>query len=98
MVHDPVNRRGGGHGVGEDALPLGGDQVGRYPQESPFVAFGDVGEDDLGLLGALGQVAQVVQEEEVEVVQLAQPAGQVQVALDGQQFPCLRRGRLCTRR
>ena len=22
VVHDPVNRRGGGHGVGEDALPL----------------------------------------------------------------------------
>ena len=21
VVHDPVNRRGGGHGVGEDALP-----------------------------------------------------------------------------
>ena len=27
VVHDPVNRRGGGHGVGEDALPLGEDQV-----------------------------------------------------------------------
>ena len=22
VVHDPVNRRGGGHGVGKDALPL----------------------------------------------------------------------------
>ena len=27
MVHHPVNRRGGGHGVGEDALPLREDQV-----------------------------------------------------------------------
>ena len=27
VVHDPVNRRGGGHGVGEDALPLREDQV-----------------------------------------------------------------------
>ena len=27
VVHDPVNRRGGGHGVGKDALPLGEDQV-----------------------------------------------------------------------
>ena len=27
VVHDPVNRRGGGHGVGEDAFPLREDQV-----------------------------------------------------------------------
>ena len=27
VVHDAVNRRGGGHGVGEDALPLREDQV-----------------------------------------------------------------------
>ena len=27
VVHDPVNRRGGGHRVGEDALPLREDQV-----------------------------------------------------------------------
>ena len=27
VVHDPVNRRGGGHGVGKDAFPLGEDQV-----------------------------------------------------------------------
>ena len=26
VVHHPVNRRGGGHGVGEDALPLREDQ------------------------------------------------------------------------
>ena len=33
-----------------------------------------------------GQIVQVVQEQEVEVVQLAQPAGQVQVALGGEEF------------
>ena len=27
VVHDPVNRRGGGHGVGKDAFPLREDQV-----------------------------------------------------------------------
>ena len=27
VVHHPVNRRGGGHGVGKDAFPLGEDQV-----------------------------------------------------------------------
>ena len=26
VVHHPVNRRGGGHGIGEDVLPLRGDQ------------------------------------------------------------------------
>ena len=27
VVHHPVNRRGGGHGVGKDALPLREDRV-----------------------------------------------------------------------
>ena len=27
VVHHPVNRRSGGHGVGKDAFPLGEDQV-----------------------------------------------------------------------
>ena len=48
VVHDPVNRRGGGHGVGKDALPLRKDQVGRDAQGPAFVAFGDQGEEDLG--------------------------------------------------
>ena len=83
MVRHPVDGRRGGHGVGEDALPLGEDQVGRDAQGPELVAFGDQGEEDLGLPvapgsstgPALGQVAQVVQEQEVEVVQLAQLSG-----------------------
>ena len=75
----PVNGRGGGHGVGEDVLPLGEDQG------AAFVAFGNQGKEHLGLLGALGQVAQVVEQQEVEGVQLAQLAGQGQVAFGGQQ-------------
>ena len=98
VMDHPVDGRGGGHGVGEDVLPLGEDQVGGDAQGAAFVAFGDEGEEDLGLLSALGQVAQVVEEQEVEVVQLAQPAGQVQVALGGEEFPRLHGGRLCTRR
>ena len=85
VVDHPVNRRGGGHGVGEDAFPLGEDQVGRDAQRPAFVAFGDEGEKDLGLLSALGQVADIVQEQDVEVVQLAQLSGQVEVALGGEQ-------------
>ena len=70
VVHDPVNRRGGGHGVGKDAFPLREDQVGRDAQRSALVAFGDEGEEDLGLFGALGQVAQVVQEQESKLSSL----------------------------
>ena len=84
VVDHPVNRRGGGHGVGEDALPLREDQIGGDAQRSPFVAFGDEGEKDLGLLGTLGQVAQIVQEQEVEVVQFAQLPGQSQFSLGGE--------------
>ena len=53
VVHDPVNRRGGGHGVSEDAFPLRKDQAERDTQRPAFVAFGDEGENDLGLLVAL---------------------------------------------
>ena len=106
MVHHPVHGGGGGHGVGEDAFPLGEDQVGRDAQRSAFVAFRNEGKEDLGLLvapvsntgQALWEVAQIIQEEEVEVVQLAQLPGQGEVPFGGQQVPCFRRGRLCTRR
>ena len=74
VVDHPVDGRGRGHGVGEDVLLLGEDQVGRDAQGPAFVAFGDEGEEQhLRLLGTLGQVAQVVEEQEVEVVRLAQP-------------------------
>ena len=39
-----------------------------------------------GLPGPWGQVAPVVQEQEVAAVLLAQPAGQIQVALAGEEF------------
>ena len=44
MMHHPVDGRGGGHGVGEYALPLREDQVRGYAQRPSFVAFGDEGE------------------------------------------------------
>ena len=53
----PVDGRRRGHGVGEDVLPLGEDQVGRDARGPAFVAFGDEGEEHLGLLRALGQVS-----------------------------------------
>ena len=39
------------------------DQVGRDAQGSPLVAFGNEGEEHLGLLGPLVEAAQVVQEQ-----------------------------------
>ena len=74
MVHGPVDGRSGGHGVSQDAFPLGEDQVGPDAQRRSLAALGDRGEEDPGLLVALGQAAQVVQREEVEVVQLVGPA------------------------
>ena len=55
VVHHPVNRRSGGHGVGEDALPLREDQVGRDAQRPALVAFGNEGEKDLGFLSTRGR-------------------------------------------
>ena len=54
MVHYLVGRRRGGHGVGEDAFPLGEDQVGGDAQRPAFVTLGDEGEEDLALFVALG--------------------------------------------
>ena len=53
----PVDGRSGGHGVGEDALPLGEDRVGRDAQRPTFVDFSDEGEEGFRFLVALGQVA-----------------------------------------
>ena len=53
VMHHPVDGRSGGHGVGEDAFPLGEDQVGRDAQGPALVAFGDEGEEDLGLFARL---------------------------------------------
>ena len=55
VMDHPVYGRRGGHGIGEDVLPLGEDQVGGDAQGPPFVAFGDEGEEHLGLLGPLGR-------------------------------------------
>ena len=41
VMDHPVNGRGGGHGVDEDVLPLGEDQVGGDAQGAAFVAFGN---------------------------------------------------------
>ena len=69
VVDHPVDGRRSGHGVSEDMLPLGEDQVGRDAQGPAFVAFGDEREEHLGLFGPLGQVPQVVQHQEIVVVE-----------------------------
>ena len=56
MGDHPVDGRGGGHKVGEDALPRREDQVGGDTQGPAFVAFGDEGEEDLGLLAPRGRL------------------------------------------
>ena len=71
MVDHPVDGRRSGHGVSEDMLSLGEDQIGGDAQGPAFVAFGDEGEEHLRFLSTLGQVAQVVQQQEVVVVELA---------------------------
>ena len=70
VMDHPVDGGRGGHGVGEDVLPLGEDQVGGDAQGPALVAFCDEGEEQLRLLGPLGQVAQVVQQQEVVAVEL----------------------------
>ena len=86
VMDHPVNRRGGGRGVGEDALPLRYDQIGSDAQRSPFVAFGDEGEKDLGPFAIFEQISKAIEEREVEVVQRTQLPMQRQIALGGEEF------------
>ena len=59
VVDHPVDGRRGGHGVSEDMLPLGEDQVGRDAQGATLVAFGDEREEHLGLLPSTAQPLRV---------------------------------------
>ena len=68
LMYHPVDGRGGGHGVGEDALPHREDEVLRNAQGSLVVALGYEIEEDFRFIGPLGPIAGGIQKEEVESV------------------------------
>ena len=53
MVHQAVDRRGRGHLVAEDPVPLAEDQIAGHHHRAALVALGEQREQHLGFVGAL---------------------------------------------
>ena len=85
VMDEAVDGGGGGHGILEDPVPLAEDEVAGDEHGAALVALGHEGEEDLDLVGVLLDVADVVEDEQLEVVELAQGAGEVEVALGGEE-------------
>jgi hypothetical protein len=60
VVHEAVDRRGGGHRVLENLLPLAEDQVACDEHRAALVALGHQREEHLDLVGALLRVREHV--------------------------------------
>src|SRR6266852_2291227 len=86
VVDDPVDGRGGGHGVFEDLVPFGEDQVGGNDYAAAFVAFGQQRKEHLHFLPALLDVTQVVEDQHFKTIQAAQFTLELQVALGAQEL------------
>ena len=71
MVHQAVDRRGGGHLVAEDSVPLAEDQVARHHHRAPLVTLGEQREQHFGLVRILLYVAQIIDQDHLEEVELA---------------------------
>ena len=60
VMDQAIDRRGGGHLIAEDPIPVGKDQIAGDEDRSALVAFGEEREENLGLLGTLLDVADIV--------------------------------------
>ena len=69
MVHETIDRRGGGHLVAKDPVPLTEHEIARDHDRAAFIPFGQEGEQHLGFLGALLHVAQIVEQDDLDEVE-----------------------------
>ena len=86
MVHQAVDRRGRGHLVAEDPVPLAEDQIAGHHHRATLIALGEQREQHLGFVGALLHVAQIVEQDHLEEVELAEGPRQVEVTFGAEQF------------
>ncbi len=71
MVDEPVDQRGGDHGVAEDLAPLLEAAVAGDDDRAGFVAAGDQCEEQVGGLPFEWQVADLVDDQEVVALEPA---------------------------
>ena len=76
-----VDRRGGGHGILEDPVPLGEDKIAGDENGAPLVPFSEEGEEHLHLVALLLDVAYVVHYYGVEAIELSQLGFEDEVTL-----------------
>ena len=86
VVDKAVDGRHGRHGVFEDLVPLGEDQVGGDDDGLLLVALGEEMEEYLHLLGRLLDVADVVDNDGVEALEPGDGLRELQVALGDQKL------------
>ena len=81
MVHDPVDRRRGGHGVLENPIPLREHEVGGDHDALALVALGEQGEQHFHLRAVVLNIADVVQYQALDAIELPEFAREAQIAL-----------------
>ena len=85
-MHQAIDRRGRGHLIPEDPIPLREDEIARDADGASLIAFSEEREKNLRLLRTLLDVPDVVQEQHRELIEFPQGAGQLEIALRGQQL------------
>src|SRR5439155_11036060 len=73
MVHDAVDQRGDGRGVGEDAGPFAERQVGGEGETPSLVAATDDLEEQIGGAGVVGQIPDFIDQEQSLLTVVLQP-------------------------
>jgi hypothetical protein len=63
MMHQPVDGRGGGHRVFEDAVPLAEDQVAADEHAFALIPFREEGKQYLHLIAVLLEVTDVIEDD-----------------------------------
>jgi hypothetical protein len=63
MVNDTVNGSCGGHGVFEDLIPLGKDQIGSDHHTATLIALSQLSKENFHFVAGLLDITDVIQDE-----------------------------------
>ncbi len=85
MVDEPVDSRGGGHGILKNAIPLTEDQITTDQHAFAFIAFGQERKEDLHLGAALLEITDIIEDDGGKAIELMEFLFQAQGLLGGQQ-------------
>jgi len=80
VMDNAVNCGSSGHGIFEDLVPLGEDEVGSDDDAAAFVAFGQQSKKDFHLITRLLNIADVVKDEHFKAIQATELEFQFEIA------------------